>query len=354
MENLLKDYIYKNRVNFFLIEIHPINIRMVMKLERKTKVVTLITLNTIMFAAEITIGYMTGSLALVADSFHMISDILALSIALYAISLAKKKPRSTQHTYGFSRAEIVGALVNSTFLLALAFSIILSSIQRFIDPVPVTAAFLVFCIGWAGLAVNVFGLFLFHEHSDGNSQGMMNMQGVFLHVLGDALGSVGVIVSASVINWTNWNGRFYMDPALSLLIALIIITTTTPLFRKTANVVLHVAPPFAQVEELRKDISSLENVENVHEFHIWQLSDSKTVATIHIVVSSNTRSERSEEIVSEIKDILHSNKVHSTTVQVEKRPLRLENVEEGGNSTEIVINVEDDIDYNSCYNRCID
>src|SRR6476620_8117931 len=207
---------------------------------KKTRLKIVIVTTTIMFFGEIIFGYITHSIALVTDAFHMLSDIIALCIAHKAISLSEKRTFTADYTYGWQRAETLGALVNAVFLLSLCFSIFLQAIQRFFQPVPITQPLTVLIVGGIGLAVNILGLFLFHdlhdhhhEHEHETSQdevepapaevtaditivtstsdapgqaknlksqaGAMNMRGAYLHILGDAMGSVGVIISASII-----------------------------------------------------------------------------------------------------------------------------------------------------------
>ena len=360
-----------------------------MNLSRKSRVKILISLTTVMFFAEITVGYWTRSIALVTDSFHMLSDIMALSIAHYAMTLAsRKRAPSKQFTYGWQRAETIGALVNATFLLALCFTIIVSAIQRLVEPVPVKDPLLVFAVGWAGLLVNGLGLFLFHEHAHGDHQpapqiaidleqqiaannihndndevpqnerskrnSKLNMKAVYLHVLGDALGSVGVIISAAVIKWAPWDKSYYIDPVISLLITFFIITTTIPLFRKTANIVLHIVPPSIHVETLHDEIMQLEGVQGLHEFHVWQLSDMKTIASLHIILVEDEQIGFQEEndknmmLISKVKEILHKHGVHSTTVQLEHQ--KKENIDSG--KVTFVIDTDDVGDTDNCLLRC--
>ena len=262
----------------------------------------------------------------------MLSDIMALSIAHYAMVLSKRKKPSKQFTFGWQRAETIGALINSTFLLALCFTIIVSAIQRFVEPVSIREPFVVLGVGCAGLAVNGLGLFLFHDHNhssdspntlpanvQAHAHSKLNMRAVFLHVLGDALGSVGVIISAIVIKWSNWEQSYYMDPAISILIALIIIFSTVPLFKKTAIIVLHIVPPSIKIDTLQDEIMQLDHVHDIHEFHVWQLSDMKTIASVHIIINDPIIRENDNhmKIVEKIKDILHGHGIHSTTVQIE-------------------------------------
>jgi len=303
-----------------------------------------------MFFGEIIFGYTTHSIALTTDAFHMLSDIGALCIAHHAISLANRKTTNDRYTYGWQRAETLGALINAVFLLALCFTIILSAIERLLDPVPIENPFVVLIVGCAGLLVNFLGLLLFHEehhddHAHENIQhniqtvvvmdesmvaqthpqshektiasGGLNMRGVFLHVMGDALGSIGVIITAIIIKWSKWNKSYYMDPITSIAIATLIVCTTWGLFRKTANIVLHVAPPHTSIENIRKDIVDLALVKDMHELHVWQLSDRKTVASVHVILHAHVNQTEYMDISTTIKNVLHRHKVHNTTIQLE-------------------------------------
>ena len=206
---------------------------------KKCRLLSMFGLTTIFFLVEIIVGYATNSMALVADSFHMLSDIAALIIAFISVKMAPKSWE--RNTYGWARAEVLGALVNAVFLMALCFSITVESLKRFYEPEKIEQPILILIVGALGLLVNLLGLCLFHEHGGGghghshgghgthghitalansnedisksvedaqkndhdnhkdSSGSQMNMRGVFLHVLGDALGSVIVIISALVI-----------------------------------------------------------------------------------------------------------------------------------------------------------
>jgi len=316
-----------------------------------------------MFLGEIVFGYITNSIALVTDAFHMLSDIIALSIAHYAITLTKKKSYSSKYTYGWQRAETLGALVNAVFLLSLCFTIFLTAIERLFSPVPITQPITVLIVGGIGLLVNLCGMLLFHEHGhshppemtvptvppltgtaqvleitivpdDGENRqqiqhnqhqhhqhqdttGSLNMKGAFLHVMGDALGSVGVIISATIIQWSNWEQSYYMDPIVSILIAGLIVCTTWKLFTRTCHILMHVAPPSVSIEKVKSDIVNLQNVQDLHEFHVWQLSDSKTIASVHVILKPQTDRRDYMAISDTIKKILHQHEIHNTTVQLE-------------------------------------
>ncbi|ORX95675.1 cation efflux protein [Basidiobolus meristosporus CBS 931.73] len=350
-----------------------------MALKRTTRLLILLCLTTIFFFAEIIVGYLVGSIALVADSFHMLSDLLSILVALYAIKLSKKKTYESHYTYGWQRAEVIGALINGVFLIALCFSIFIEAIQRFFEPQEIKDPVLILIVGGLGLFVNIVGLFLFHEHShaghshgtpshqdiespnsygtaalshqsiiqtaeefarsqhslsDGytteditmkkageyeapepkQKSGRLNMHGVFLHVLGDALGSIAVIITSLIIWLGSFPQRFLFDPIISILITCLILFFTIPLVRSAAYILLQGVPRSIPVDELRSKILKIPNVVSLHELHIWQLSDNKAIASVHIHV---TNASDYMTVATEVKRVLHSYGVHSATIQPE-------------------------------------
>ncbi|KAG0192855.1 hypothetical protein DFQ28_007465 [Apophysomyces sp. BC1034] len=238
-----------------------------------------------------------------------------------------------KYSYGWQRAEILGALINGVFLVALCFTIALSAIQRFIQPEPITDPVMVLITGCVGLAGNLLGLLLFHDHGhhhhhhhnhdhhdhekDPDIQhdgGHLNMKGIFLHVLGDALGNIGVIATALFIWLTPYSWKFYMDPVVSLVIAIIIFFSAVPLVRATSVILLQGVPSTVPLDNVRNDISKMDDVVSVHELHIWQLSDSKLIASMHVRL---TNSKNYMQIATQMRQLLHEYGVHSVTIQPE-------------------------------------
>ncbi|KMQ93296.1 zinc transporter 1, partial [Lasius niger] len=254
---------------------------------KKCRLLTMLWLTALFFLVEIVVGYVTNSMALIADSFHMLSDVAALVVAFLSVKMSPKK--WSKNTFGWARAEVLGALVNAVFLVALCFSITVEACKRFIEVEEIHEAKLLVGVGALGLLVNVIGLCLFHEHGSahGHSHGIsrshnrlstlvgtddnendeayrpstpqvkrahghahdasqMNMRGVFLHVLSDALGSVIVIVSALIVWLTKWKYRFYIDPALSLLLVILILRSVWPLLQESALILLQTVPTHIQ------------------------------------------------------------------------------------------------------------
>ncbi|ORX49120.1 cation efflux protein [Hesseltinella vesiculosa] len=286
------------------------------------------------FIAELGVGYYTSSLALIADSFHMLNDLISLMVALWAIRLANRPVSdNSKYTYGWQRAEILGALLNGVFLLALCVAIVLQSVERFIRLEQMTNPDIVVIVAGAGLVSNIFGMFLFHDHSHhhhghGHSKddhdieqhthegggGHMNMKGIFLHVLGDALGNIGVIAAALFIWFAPYDWRYYADPFISLLIAIVIFTTAVPLVRQTSNILLQGVPASINLVDLRDSLLKIPGINSVHELHIWQLSDTKIVASLHVLIEHGYDY---MDLSAKLRKTLHSFGVHSATIQPE-------------------------------------
>lgn len=397
---------------------------------------------------EVVVSRVTSSLAMLSDSFHMLSDVLALVVALVAERFARRTHATQKNTFGWIRAEVMGALVNAIFLTGLCFAILLEAIERFIEPHEMQQPLVVLGVGVAGLVVNVLGLCLFHHHSgfgndsghghshgghghshgfpkgvrskssrsgdsdssvspgeqrpdqeetntlvtnSSNSNGLkmdgtdpeksrndvtdvqlngnliretdhmelededdkagqLNMRGVFLHVFGDALGSVIVVVNALVF-YFSWRGCpegefcvnpctpdpcralvemmnsthatvyeagpcwvLYLDPTLCIVMVCILLYTTYPLLKESALILLQTVPKQIDIRHLIKELRNVEGVKEVHELHVWQLAGSRIIATAHIKCEDPTSY---MEVAKTIKDVFHDHGIHATTIQPE-------------------------------------
>jgi zinc transporter 1 len=313
----------------------------------------MLLLTTSFFVVEIVAGYISNSMALIADSFHMFSDAIALVIAFIGVHVSPKK--WSKNTFGWARAEILGALINAVFLCALCVSILIESIKRFLKPDPLHEPELVLIVGALGLFINLIGLILFrghhhghhhhhdhahkhhkHDHSHEHHQlnhshshsshtdvndhsndhgNQMNMHGVFLHVMADALGSVIVMISAIVTMKTDWTIRFYIDPMLSVIMVCLILKSTWPLLTESAMILLQTVPTHIEVDSLRRRLTQeIPGVLAVHEFHVWQLAGDRIIASAHIRCHNLQDYMR---IAEKVKEFFHNEGIHSTTIQPE-------------------------------------
>ncbi|ODM88497.1 Zinc transporter 1 [Orchesella cincta] len=368
--------------------------------KNKCKLAVMFTLNFGFFLVELIVGYMTNSMALVADSFHMLSDVAALVVAFFAVKMSPKK--WSKNTFGWARAEVLGALVNSVFLVALCFSISVESIKRFITPEPIEDPLLILIVGTIGLVMNLVGLCIFrhpHSHSHhhhhpqttadtvleevrtslslthsnrvtrmvssaessstsesdfelstsdsdaakgdaktknvnpkpkshGGVADQMNIRGVFLHLMADALGSVIVIISALIFWLTDWEYKLYVDPTLSVIMVVLILISVYPLLQESSLILLQTVPTHIKVDELESKLTNeIDGVLGIHELHI---AGDRIIATAHInftnllmvkiILFGFFRCRNLEEyfqIAGRVKELFHNEGIHSTTIQPE-------------------------------------
>ena len=239
---------------------------------RKLMLATAITLA---FAGvEATAGWWSGSLALISDAGHMVTDSVALLIAALAGWIVRHGP-SLKHSYGFGRAQLVAALVNGLFMLAVVATIIVQAVSRFANPIAVRAE-AVTVVASLGLVLNiVVARMLSHGGRD------LNVRAALLHVLGDLLGSVAALLSG-VIVWAS--GWLAVDPALSLLIALLIAYSSLKLVREAFHGLMEGVPLHLSLEEIGKTMAKTEGVTSVHDLHVWSLTAERIALSAHVVV----------------------------------------------------------------------
>lgn len=409
------------------------------------RLLCMLGLTFVFFVVEVVVSRLTGSLAMLSDSFHMLSDVIALVVGLIAVRFAQKTRSTDKNTFGWIRAGVMGALVNAIFLTALCFTIVLEAIERFTEPQAIEQPLVVIGVGAGGLLINLIGLCMFrdsagaahgHGHSHGGGGGghghahggkknrsrgerpagegaaldreetnnlvencsngptvevvpgkhdsladkkvehgsngnvqtnmaeinedgsQLNMRGVFLHVLGDALGSVIVVVNAvvfyMVFNPCPSDGQcynpcvhdhcsdhpelnhtsaalndsavhpevaiagpcwvLYLDPSLCVIMVCILLYTTYPLLKESALILLQTVPKQIDISSLKQKLKSLEGVEAVHELHVWQLAESRIIATAHIKCQDPTAY---MDVAKRIKDFFHNEGIHATTIQPE-------------------------------------
>jgi len=260
--------------------------------------------------AEVVGGLWTGSLALLADAGHMASDVAALSLALFAVWVASH-PADDRWTYGRSRAEILAALAQGVGLVAVALLIALEAFERIAAPRPVMGGG-VLAIATGGLAVNLAALAILgdgHAHS-------LNVRGAWLHVLSDALGSVGAMIAGFLVWRFGW---LWADPAASLAIAALVLFSSWHLIREAVDVLMEAAPRELEVDALRRDLSALAGVRSVHDLHVWTLGQGRVALSCHLVVP---RVEHSERLLTDAYTLLgNRHGIDHATIQVEPESL---------------------------------
>jgi len=257
-------------------------------------------------AAEVAGGLVSRSVALLADATHLFADIAALILAYAAMNLADRAPTG-RHTFGLSRAEVLAAFVNAQILLVVALSVLYASIRRFQEPVEVRTG-VMFWVAAAGLAANLFAMGLL---SRGRASSL-NLRAAYLEVLTDTLGSLAVIAAALAIPATGWR---WLDPLVSVGIALFILPRAAGLLRKSAHILLEGAPGEVDLPALRERILEVPGVEELHDLHCWTLTSGLHSASLHIRASSETpRGQVLETVQKVLRD---EARVDHATIQVE-------------------------------------
>jgi cobalt-zinc-cadmium efflux system protein len=233
-----------------------------------------VTLNTAFVLVEATTGFLTGSLALLSDAGHNLSDVLGLLLAWGASYLARQRP-SERRTYGLRRTSILAALANAILLLIAVGGIAWEAFRRLGDPEPV-AATPVMIVAGIGVVINTLTALLFFS----GRQHDLNLRGAFLHMAADAAVSLGVVIGALFISRTGW---LWIDPALSIVIAAVIAWSTWGLFSQALDLALDSVPQGIEPEAVRRYLAELPGVAEVHDLHIWGLSTTETALTVHLV-----------------------------------------------------------------------
>jgi cobalt-zinc-cadmium efflux system protein len=223
--------------------------------------------------AEAIGGLVTGSLALLADAGHMLTDSVALWLAFFAFRLAER-PATASHSYGLGRVKTLVAYTNGITIFAVAVWICYEAIRRFLEPGPILGGPML-AVAAIGLLVNIVGFFILN----GGDKSSLNMRGAIIHVLGDMLGSAAAIAAAIIIIVTGWTP---IDPILSVLVAVLILSTAWRLMMDAARILIEGTPPGVERDAIRVDIvSSVSAVREVHHMHIWSIDGTRTVATMH-------------------------------------------------------------------------
>ncbi|XP_018427540.1 PREDICTED: zinc transporter 10 [Nanorana parkeri] len=348
------------------------------------RLIFMLVITVIFFVAELVSGYLGNSIALISDSFNMLSDLISLCVGITASRFSRRTDWGPRVSYGYARAEVVGALCNAVFLTALCFTILVDSVLRIAKPEKIDDAELVLIVGALGLGVNIVGLLVFQDYgacmrairrciktqdpeeperssgdqlnvtpyradfrgaesedhgragdsledqdsdpedekskSDNKNAAALNIRGVMLHVMGDALGSVVVVVAAIIFyvkplrrdEPCNW--QCYIDPGLTVVMVAIILFSAFPLIKETGTILLQMVPEDVNVGEIGHKLSSIPGVKSIHEIHIWELASGKNIATLHVKFQSLEDYLASNR---KIRKVFHSEGVHAVTLQAE-------------------------------------
>ncbi len=271
---------------------------------RKNDLLIALAITVLMMVAEAVGGWISNSLALLSDAGHMLTDNLALLLSFFAMKFATM-PATERKTFGFYRLEILAALLNGIVLVALSIYIIYHAYLRMVNPQPVQGT-LMLIIALIGLVANIAGAFFLYKHSHES----LNIRGAYLHILGDALSSVGVVIGGIIILYTGW---YLVDPILSILISLVIIYGSWSLVRESVNILLEAVPAHINIDEVAAEIARVPGVREAYHIHAWTTTSGVYSMSAHVLIDDRLVS-GSRNIVDDIRRMLAEkfNIVHST------------------------------------------
>lgn len=266
-----------------------------------------LALTTSFMAAEVIGAFITGSLALLSDAAHMLTDSTALAISLVAIQIAKRAA-DKKRTFGYARFEILAAAFNAILLFMVALYILYEAYQRFKTPTEIQSSGMLI-VAVIGLVVNLVSMRLLMSASDES----LNVKGAYLEVWSDMLGSIGVIGAALIIHFTGW---IWVDSIVAAAIGLWVIPRTWVLLKESMNVLLQGVPEGIDIAEVEARIRAIEGVENIHDLHIWALTSGRNVMSAHLVVQSSSRTE--QDILAAVTRLMsEAFHINHTTLQLE-------------------------------------
>jgi cobalt-zinc-cadmium efflux system protein len=265
-----------------------------------------LAISAVYFIAELVAGFATNSLALLSDAGHMLSDIGAMALSLFAFRMAKR-PATHQSTYGFHRVEILAALFNGLTLWLIVGVIFAAAYNRFAQP-PVVESFGMMIVAVFGLLVNIAAAAILH----GGHRHNLNLRGAFLHVVSDAVGSVGAIAAGVIMLTTGW---YLADPLISIFISGLILFSSWSLVKDALSVLMQSVPKGIRLEEVRLTIEAVDGVSKVHDLHIWAVTSDIFTLSAHAVVANG---EDFHQVLNNIEDMLKERfNIEHTTIQLE-------------------------------------
>jgi cobalt-zinc-cadmium efflux system protein len=275
--------------------------------ERSTRALWLaLALTVVVLVAEAVGGWLSNSLALLADAGHVLTDAAALALSLF-VAWFSRQPVTPEKTYGYLRWEILAALINGATLLGISVWIVVEAVLRFGAPEPVGGT-LMLIVASAGLVANAAAAMLLHPFNKSS----LNVHGAYLHVLGDLLASVGTIIAAIVIALTGW---LHADPIASLLTTALIVRGAWRLVRESVDVLLEATPSHIALNEVRATLEGIPGVESVHDLHVWTVTSGVVALSAHAIVREP---EHQQGVLERACDLMSQMGIHHITVQIER------------------------------------
>ena len=267
-----------------------------------------ISLNFLFVIIEAGTGFYIDSLALLSDAGHNLADVSTLAMALIAFRLAKVKANN-KYTYGYKKTTILTALTSAVILLVSVGAIVYEAIRRFTHPEPVQGKLIAIVAG-IGIVINGFTAFLFMKDKEKD----INVKGAYLHLMADALVSLGILIGGIIIVYTGW---YWIDPVFRLIVAIVILGGTWSLLKESLRLSLDGVPSNIDLEKIKAAALKVEGVQEIHHIHIWAISTTQNALTAHIVIDPQTTLQELQKIKHEFKhEMLHQN-IHHVTLESE-------------------------------------
>jgi cobalt-zinc-cadmium efflux system protein len=260
---------------------------------------------------ELVGGYVTGSLALLSDAVHMLTDIAALCLGLLTLWISRR-PASPAKSYGYLRAEILGALLNGLFLWVLVVFIWIEAAQRIRHPQPVSGLG-VMAVAIVGIGVNSFSAWMTAGDGHAGHKPGMAMRAVFVHVISDLVGSIGVLIAGALTYFTGW---MQADPVVSILIGVLVLYGSWGLVREGVDILMESVPRHIDLDEMRTDLLAVSGTEEVHDLHVWCLTTRQIALSAHAVVAADADRDR---VLADMCHLLQTKfDIHHLTLQLER------------------------------------
>jgi cobalt-zinc-cadmium efflux system protein len=267
-----------------------------------------IVLNVGITLAQAIGGIISGSMALLSDAAHNFSDVLSMVISYLANRLARREATEKQ-TFGFRRSEILAALINSATLIIISVIILFEAVQRLINPVPVSANTVIY-LAIAGILANGVSVLFIRDDSHEN----MNMRSVYLHLFGDMLTSVAVLLGGLAMKYLQW---YRTDSVFSIAIAIYLLYMSWGILRSSLRIIMQFTPEEIDIQKIAKGIENIAGVKNTHHVHVWQINEHDLMFEAHIDMADDIKVSDFEAILKEIKQLLKQHGINHSTIQPE-------------------------------------
>ncbi len=272
------------------------------------RVLIALALTAVFTVVEAVAGVLTGSLALLADAGHMLTDTMALTLAALAFRFSRR-PADARRSYGYQRLQVLAAFANAIALILIVGWICIEAVLRLLAPTEVAAAGML-AVAVAGLLVNIVAFAVLH----GGDRSNLNMRGAALHVLGDLLGSVAAIVAAVTILATGW---LPIDPLLSIVVAMLVLRSAWSLLRRSAHILLEGTPDWLDVGDMQRELTAkVPAIDSIHHVHVWGLTQKDVMLTMHVVLDERDADPHAS--VRRLKEVLRLDYgIHHSTIEIE-------------------------------------